>query len=229
MGTGQQETGEDGDVNMADVEGQYKTSTVFPAGSMMNVLKMLTFYRKGPFEIKAEYVDPSVLPPGTPKELGTYKIDLPPQSEGKKVKVRAKLTLHGTFTIEGAQLVEEEEHEEVVKEKRELPQEEAPAETPAEPATEAAPENGTAPMETETNGNNGAKAEGEGETKNGENGEKKEEEKVEKKEPEKKYEWVDVKKTKKRTKKTDLTVTSSGTPGLAEEVIQRLMDNESAM
>merc|ERR1719476_411182 len=34
---------------------------------------------------------------------------------------------------------------------------------------------------------------------------------------------------KKRTKKTDLTVTATGTPGLKDEVIQRLMDAESAM
>ena len=41
------------------------------------------------------------------------------------MKVRAKLNLHGIFQIEGAQLVEEEEYEEKVKEKRELPAEEA--------------------------------------------------------------------------------------------------------
>merc|ERR1712061_547179 len=113
--------GDDGDVNMADVEGEYKTSPIFPAGSQMNVLKMLTFYRKGPFDIKAEFEDASKLLPGTPKELGTFKIELPAHSEPKKVKVRAKLTLDGCFTVEGAQMVEEEEVEEIVKEKRELP------------------------------------------------------------------------------------------------------------
>merc|ERR1712118_176114 len=100
----------------------------------MNVLKMLTFYHKGPFDIKAEYLDDKLLLPGTSKDLGTYKIDLAPQAEPKKVKVKAKLTLHGTFSIESAQLVEEEEYEETVKEKRELPAED-PAAT-AEPAAE---------------------------------------------------------------------------------------------
>jgi len=228
QGAGAMEKGEksaDGDVDMFNngAEGEYKVSPVFPAGSMINSLKMMTFYRKGPFDIKAEYADPSILPPGTPKELGTFRIELSAQPEAKKVKVRAKLTLHGTFVVEGAQMVEEEEYEEIVKEKRELPQE-APAE-PEAPAEggEAAPENGTAPMETETNGTNGNgnSAEGDAKPAEGENGEKKE--------PEKKYEWVDVKKIKKRTKKTDLTVAASGTPGLSEEVIQRLMDSESAM
>lgn len=218
MGTGQQDKGDDkvddGDVNMADVEGEYKTSPIFPAGSMMNVLKMLTFYRKGPFDVKAEYSDPKLLPPGTPKELGTFKIELPPQTEGKKVKVRAKLTLHGTFQIEGAQLVEDEEYEETVKEKRELPPapEEAPTPAAAEgDAAAASPEGEAKPAE-------GA-----------EGGEKKEEKPAEKKEPEKKYEWVDVKRMKKRTKKTDLKVIATGTPGLSADVIQRLMDAESAM
>merc|ERR1712217_523110 len=101
--------------------GEHKTALVFPTNSAMNVVKMLTFYRKGPFDITAEYADTSTLIPGTIKELGSYKIELPPSETAKKVKVKAKLTQHGTFAIEGAQLVEEEEYEETIKEKRELP------------------------------------------------------------------------------------------------------------
>merc|ERR1712196_651632 len=51
----------------------------------------------------------------------------------------------------------------------------------------------------------------------------------EKKEPEKKYEWVDVVKKKKRTKRTDLTVTAVGAPGLSYSDIQKRMDEETAM
>merc|ERR1711998_488204 len=132
----------------------------------MNLIKMLTFYRKEAFDITAEYVDPTKLSPGTPKELGVYRIELPPQTEPKKVKVKAKLTVHGTFQIGSAQLVEEEEYMETVKEKRELPPEE-PKETPP-------------------------KEEGEGEAAAPTDAPKEEEKKEEKKEPEKKYEWVDV-------------------------------------
>merc|ERR1719195_2363697 len=117
--------GEDDGEQMTGAEGEYKTAVVFPSGSTMNTLKMLTFYRKGAFDIKAEYVDESLLVAGTKKELGTYKVDLPAQSEAKKIKVKAKLTLHGMFTVESAQLVEDEEYEETVKEKREI---EVPAE-----------------------------------------------------------------------------------------------------
>merc|ERR1711957_880200 len=130
-----------------------------------------------------------------------YRIELPAQSEPKKVKVRAKLTVHGTFVIDSAQLIEEEEYEESVKEKRELP--------PDEPKPEAEAE---------------AKKEGEGDAA-AEGDAKKEE----KKEPEKKYEWVEVKKTKKRTKRTDLVINISGKPGLKTQDIQKLMDAETAM
>lgn len=182
---------DDGETNTAGADGEYKTACVFPKGSLMNTLKMLTFYRKTAFDIKAEFAEDATLLPLTPKELGSFRIELPPQTEPKKVKVRAKLTLHGTFTIEGAQLVEEEEVEETVKEKREV-------EVPAE---EAKPEE-----------------------------EKKEgDEKKEEKKEEKKYEWVEVKKMKKRTKKTDLKVTATGTPGISPEMLQKLMDAESQM
>eukprot|EP00930_Biecheleria_cincta_P082541 TRINITY_DN72258_c0_g1_i1.p1 TRINITY_DN72258_c0_g1~~TRINITY_DN72258_c0_g1_i1.p1 ORF type:complete len:856 (-),score=220.49 TRINITY_DN72258_c0_g1_i1:375-2888(-) len=195
--------GEDDGEQMTGGEGEYKTATVFPANSAMNTLKLLTFYRKGPFDVKMEYADATPLVPGTDMLLGNFKIDLPPSADAKKVKVKAKLTLHGTFCIEGAQMVEEEEVEETVKEKREI---EVPAEEekPAEPPAEAP----------------------EGENKEGEEGEKKEEAK---KEPEKKYEWVEVKKMKKRTKKTDLTIVESNRPGLPADVLQSRMDEESAM
>eukprot|EP00408_Alexandrium_pacificum_P001191 CAMPEP_0171231772 /NCGR_PEP_ID=MMETSP0790-20130122/40069_1 /TAXON_ID=2925 /ORGANISM="Alexandrium catenella, Strain OF101" /LENGTH=834 /DNA_ID=CAMNT_0011697995 /DNA_START=73 /DNA_END=2577 /DNA_ORIENTATION=+ len=195
------EKGEDDGEQMGGGEGEYKSAIVFPVGSPHNTLKLLTFYRKGPFEIKAEYADTTQLIEGTKKELGTFKIDLPVQTEAKKVKVKAKLNLHAMFTIESAQLVEEEEYEETVKEKRELevPAEEAPAE----------PKEGEAAEGEE-------KPEGEGEKK-------------EEKKEEKKYEWVDVVKKKKRTKKTDLKIVPSGTPGLSESVLQKLMDEETAM
>lgn len=214
------------DVLMAGGEGEYKTIVVFPPGSQMGVTKMLTFWRKTNFEVKVEYTDDKVLLPMTPKDLGTYKIELPPQAEAKKVKVKAKLTLHGTFSIEGAQLVEEEEYEETVKEKRELPPEaaEEAQTTDAEPAppAEAEPDKTDAPMPE-------GKEEWREDDKK-EDGEKPAEEaKAEKKEPEKKYEWVDVVKRKKRTKRQDLNVVVAGKPGLSDNTIQTRMDEETAM
>merc|ERR1719469_1426025 len=77
-------------------------------------------------------MDPAGLPVGTAKELGVYRIELPSQSESKQIKVRVNLTVHGTFQVEGAQLVEEEEYVETTKEKRELPAEPKDAEAPVD-------------------------------------------------------------------------------------------------
>merc|ERR1712060_133985 len=206
MGDAEAPKEEDGDMQTTAKEGEYKSALVFPAGSAMNTMKVLTFYRKGPFEVKAEYADETNLVHGTSKSLGSFKIDLPAQTEAKKVKVKAKLSIHGTFAIEGATLEEKEEYEETVKEKREIvapaeaeaPKEEAPKDDAPKPEGEAAPAEG----------------------------EKKEEPK---KEPEKKYEWVEVKKTKTRTKKTEINIAAQGSPGLEAANLQKRMDEESSM
>jgi len=224
---------DDGDTQMAGGEGEYKTATVFPAGSAMGTVKMLTFYRTGEFDVKAEYVDANALLPGTSKELGTYRIMLPKQEAVKKVKAKAKLTLHGTFVIEGAQLVEVEEYEEMVKEKRELPQEEGADEAPEAPPAaggeaEAKPD---APMndggDKQPPGPDGEKELWK------EDAEKKAEEAdqkaAEKKAPEKKYEWVEVMKKKTRTKKTDLVVETKNRPGLSATVLEQRTNEETAM
>jgi molecular chaperone DnaK (HSP70) len=229
---------EDGDAKMMGGEGEYKTALVFPANSQMNVLKMLTFYRKGPFEITAEYADPSQLIPGTSTSLGSYKIELTPQEVAKKVKVKAKLTLNGTFVVEGAQVVEEEDYEEVTKEKREIPA--AEGENPEAPmdVSEASTSPGPSPpADGATPKQDDAGAAGATEVPMGDakDAEKKEgEEKASPKEPakkapEKKYEWVEVKKMKKRTKRTDLPISPSGAPGLSSPVVQKRMDEETAI
>lgn len=201
----------DGDANMAAADGEWKTATLFPAGSTMGTIKTLTFMRKGPFEMKAQYVDPTALIPGTPAELGTYKIEVPVSAEPKKVKVRAKLNIHGIFTIEGATLEEEEEYEETSKEKRELPAaEKKEGEAPAAEAPAADAEMPSADAASP-------------------DGEKSAEPKKEEKKEEKKYEWVEVKKTKKRTKKTDMKIDATGTPGLLAKDLQAREDEEFAM
>jgi heat shock protein 4 len=108
----------DGDVGMTESEGS-KSVIVFARKSAMNVTKVLTFYRNGPFDITAEYADPDMLPVGTSPLLGKYHIEVPSGAgeNHHKVKVRARLSAHGTFSIENAHLVEVEEYDEVVKEK----------------------------------------------------------------------------------------------------------------
>lgn len=124
---------EDGDTPMLGGDGEYKIANLFPAGSMMNMVKLLTFYRNGPFELKAQHADDGPLLPKQSKELGTYRIEVPAQTEARKIKVKAKMSLNGIFTVEGAQMLLEDEYEETVKEKREIP-----AEADAKPEGEKA-------------------------------------------------------------------------------------------
>merc|ERR1712136_718423 len=205
---------DNGDTQMTNVDDGQRIATVFPAGSLMGTLKLLTFFRKGSFDVKAEYVDEKLLLPLTPKELGVYKIEVPPQTQAKKIKVRAKLSLHGTFVIDGAQMVEDEEYEETVKEKRELPSDPVAESTDPAKETKTDSGNGDAPMPDQ------------GASKDGES---KKETATPPKEPEKKYEWVDVVKKRKRTKKTDLNIIPTGVPGLVADALQKRMDEETAM
>mmetsp|Transcript_58465 Transcript_58465/g.153956 ORF Transcript_58465/g.153956 Transcript_58465/m.153956 type:complete len:775 (+) Transcript_58465:102-2426(+) len=85
-----------------------KSAVVFPEKSLLNLKKVMTFFREDAFEIKAAYAGDKALLPGLPRELGSYTVQLPRQAQKQKVKVRASLTLHGTFQIESAQLLEEE-------------------------------------------------------------------------------------------------------------------------
>jgi heat shock protein 4 len=114
----------DADATMVETGSSTKSVIVFPRKSPMNVTKILTFYRNGPFDISAEYADPAMLPVGTSPLLGKYHLAIPTATENHKLKVRAKLSLHGTFSIENAYLVETEEYDEVVKEK--VPKKKAP-------------------------------------------------------------------------------------------------------
>jgi len=194
---------EDGDTPMIGGDAEYKVATLFPAGSMMNMLKMLTFYRNGPFELKAQFADDGPLLPKSKKELGTYRIEVPAQTEPQKIKVRAKMSLNGLFTIEGAQLLVEHEYEETVKEKREV-----------EAATEGE-----------------SKAEGEkapGDTPEGEQNTAADNT-TDKKDADKKFEMVDVVKKRTRITRTDLVVTATGRPGLPADVIQKKIDEETKM
>lgn len=117
--------------------GSTKSVVVFPRKSPMNVVKVLTFNRTGPFDITAAYGDPQMLPAGTSPLIGKFHLDLPSSGEAMKVKVRAKLSLHGTFSVESAHLIETEEYDEIVKEKRQKDEKSAPADPENEPMTPA--------------------------------------------------------------------------------------------
>merc|ERR1719326_583222 len=107
-------------------------------------------------------------------------------------------------TFDKAELAEEEEYEETVKEKKEIPPEETEEkDVEMKDAKEGEGEEAKAGTESES--------EAKGEPK--------------KKEP--KYEWVDVKKMKKRTKVTDLAVSRVGVVGMTVADLQVATDAET--
>ncbi|XP_033631304.1 97 kDa heat shock protein-like [Asterias rubens] len=89
-------------------EGEDGEMEVFPANHQAPFSKMLTFYRKGPFELTAKYTDNSKVP-HTDTCLGRFEIkNVKPTAEGEssKVKVKVRVSGHGIFKVSSASLME---------------------------------------------------------------------------------------------------------------------------
>lgn len=90
---------------------------VFPQDNPIPSTKILTFYRKGPFELEARYQEgaslPEVINPWVGK-LTIKNVEKPTSGDLTCVKVKARLNLHGIMNFEGAYMVEEVEKEETV-------------------------------------------------------------------------------------------------------------------
>jgi heat shock protein len=82
---------------------------VFPKNHAVPFSKMLSFYRLAPFTVKAHYSGPI---PFTDKYIGQFTVrDVKPTEDGasQKVKVKARINLHGIFSISSATLLEKSE------------------------------------------------------------------------------------------------------------------------
>ena len=91
-----------------------KEQVLFKPNDQVPTAKVLTFNRSEPFEIFADYADPSLLPKGSKPHIGRFLIkNVKPNKNGElsEVKVRLALNKHGIFAVESAQLLEEEEVE----------------------------------------------------------------------------------------------------------------------
>lgn len=87
---------------------------VFPRGNSIPSTKVLTFYRKDPFEIQAKYVDPSNLPGSINPWIAKFAAKaVPPDVKGdvSAVKLKTRLNLHGIMSFEAAYVEEIEERE----------------------------------------------------------------------------------------------------------------------
>ena len=110
-------------------------------------VKNFNFKRSGPFEMIAEYSNPSLLPPGTPTLLGKFIVNNFPEVSEKpaKIQVISKLDVHGIFRLISVQVHENYEVEvevEVPNEKKDETKKE-PEKKPEESKPDNKPENNT--------------------------------------------------------------------------------------
>lgn len=85
---------------------------VFPKNHPVPFSKMLSFYRLAPFTVKAHYSGPI---PYADSYIGQFTVrDVKPTADGasQKVKVKARVNLHGIFNISSATLLEKSELQE---------------------------------------------------------------------------------------------------------------------
>ncbi len=89
---------------------------VFPHGNGIPSTKVLTFYRKAPFDIEAVYADPSALPGSINSWVGHLAVKdvrASPTGDCSTVRVKARLNLHGVLSLEAVYTEEVEEKEEM--------------------------------------------------------------------------------------------------------------------
>ncbi|BES99041.1 MreB/Mbl protein [Nesidiocoris tenuis] len=120
---------------------------VFPQNHQVPFSKMLTFYRRENFAIKAFY---NCDVPFPNKEIGQFvikEVKPTPDGESSKIKIKARVNLHGIFAITSASLVEKKEsaEEETPMDVASPENGTAPQSAGAEPMDQQAPENGEVP------------------------------------------------------------------------------------
>ena len=81
---------------------------VFKEGDQIYHSKILSFYRKKPFDLMATYRDPSHLPYPSP-DIGAFSVkEVKPTETGEasKIKVKVRINIHGIFFVKSASLIE---------------------------------------------------------------------------------------------------------------------------
>ncbi|XP_018022055.1 97 kDa heat shock protein isoform X2 [Hyalella azteca] len=93
-----------------DETGQKGDMDVFPKNHQVPFSKLLTFFRRSPFTLQAEYSSADY--PGQDRFIASYTInDVAPNADGgsQKVKVKVRVNIHGNFLVASASLTKKEE------------------------------------------------------------------------------------------------------------------------
>ncbi|KAF3937440.1 hypothetical protein ABW19_dt0208887 [Dactylella cylindrospora] len=99
------------------------TLTVFNKNNTVPSTKILTFYRKEPFDLEARYAEPDKLPGKINPWIGRFSVKgvkADPKNDFMICKLKARLNLHGVLNIESGYYVEETEVEEPIPEDKDV-------------------------------------------------------------------------------------------------------------
>lgn len=102
-----------------DIPDEDTNLTVFNKGNVMPSTKILTFYRKHPFDLEARYAKPELLPGKTNPWIGRFSVKgvkEDPKGDFMICKLKARLNIHGVLNVESGYYVEETEVEEPIPE-----------------------------------------------------------------------------------------------------------------
>ncbi|KAL5342362.1 Hsp70 chaperone Hsp88 [Aspergillus crustosus] len=106
----------------ADIPDEDTSLTVFNKGNVMPSTKILTFYRKQPFDLEARYAKPELLPGKINPWVGRFSVKgvkADTNDDFMICKLKARLNLHGILNLESGYYVEDVEVEEPVTEEGE--------------------------------------------------------------------------------------------------------------
>ncbi|RMZ71896.1 heat shock Hsp88 [Pyrenophora seminiperda CCB06] len=102
-----------------DIPDEDTNLTVFNKGNVMPSTKILTFYRKHPFDLEARYAKPELLPGKMNPWIGRFSVKgvkEDPKGDFMICKLKARLNVHGVLNVESGYYVEETEVEEPIPE-----------------------------------------------------------------------------------------------------------------
>ncbi|KAL2433559.1 Heat shock protein hsp88 [Exophiala dermatitidis] len=103
-----------------DITDEDTSLTVFNRGNVMPSTKILTFYRKQPFDLEARYAKPELLPGKINPWIGRFSVKGVKADEKDDFmicKLKARMNLHGILNVENGYYVEDVEVEEPEPEK----------------------------------------------------------------------------------------------------------------
>lgn len=119
-----------------DIPDEDTSLTVFNKGNVMPSTKILTFYRKQPFDLEAKYAKPDMLPGKMNPWIGRFSVKgvkADSKDDFMICKLKARLNLHGVLNVESGYYVEDVEIEEPIPEEKEPEKKEGDVSYPSIP------------------------------------------------------------------------------------------------